>query len=145
MSAEKRDFMLTPIHVLSCIVGVLRQYFGTEGRIAVDSSKYLWDADPRKSDVCIMEEFHDTRDVVGKRPLILVGFPQSSYSKDVIGDMMNYMPDGAEVRNIGMTQGQVRLRCISDKALASIELATEVKYFVNLRHLNFGQILCKQL
>ena len=139
MSAEKRDFMLTPIHVLSCIVGVLRQYFGTEGRIAVDSSKYLWDADPRKSDVCIMEEFHDTRDVVGKRPLILVGFPQSSYSKDVIGDMMNYMPDGAEVRNIGMTQGQVRLRCISDKALASIELATEVKYFVNVfRH----QIQC---
>ena len=132
MSTPARDFMMTPVHAVSCIVGVLRQYFGTEGRIAVDNSKYLWTEDPRTSDVWIMEEFHDTRDVVGKRPLILVGFPQSQYGKDVIGDMMNYMPDGAEVRNIGITQGNIRLRCISDKALSSMELATEVKYFVNI-------------
>jgi len=132
MNTEQRDFMMTPIHVVSCIVGVLRQYFGTDGRIAVDTSKYLWNADPRTSDVYIVEEFNDTRGVVGKKPLILVGFPQSTYPKNVVGDMMNYIPNGAEVRNIGTTHGQIRLRCISDNALSSIELATEVKYFIGV-------------
>jgi len=133
------NFMMTPIHVVSCIVGVLRQYFGTEDRIAIDSSKYIWRADSKKTNVYISEEFNDLRNAVGIRPMILVGFPQSTFSKDVIGDFLEYMPDGGEVRNIGRTIGQIRLRCISDKALASMELATEVKYFINVfRH----QIQC---
>jgi hypothetical protein len=132
MSEQKKDFIMTPIHIVSCMVGILRQYFGTENRISVDRSKYIWKEDPRTSDLWIMEEFHDTRDVVGKRPLVLVGFPQASYPKDVMSDMLNYLPGGSEVRNICRTQGQIRFRCISDKALASIELATEIKYFIDI-------------
>ena len=139
MNTEQKKFIMTPIHIVSCIVGIIRQYLGTEDRIAIDQSKYVWKQNPRESDVFVSEEFNSDRDAVGKRPLVLVGFPQVMFPRDVMGDMMNYMPGGYEVRNISRAQGNIRLRCISESALASIELATELRYFIDVfRH----QIQC---
>jgi hypothetical protein len=139
MTKEGGNFIKTPIYVISCIVSVLRQYFGTPNRLSLEHSKYLWEEDQRKSDIYIAEDFHGDREVVGKKPCMLVGFPQMQFPKDVIADVMHRNDNSGSISYLGRTNGNVRIRCISDKSLSSIELATEVKYFIDVfRH----QIQC---
>jgi hypothetical protein len=125
------EFVKTPIHLVSSLVGVLRQYFGTENRITMDSSKYMWREDLKKSDLWIAEEFNPSVEIVGKRPSILVGYLSGQIEKSVIADMMAYIPNG-EVRNFELTRAQVPFKCISTTAIASVELATELRYFMSV-------------
>jgi hypothetical protein len=135
------ELIKTPINLISSFVGVLRQYFGTENRITMEASKYLWKESLKDSDVWISHEFNDSPEVLGKRPAILVSFPQASFQKNVLADMMNFSPNG-EVRNMETTQGNIRLRCISSSAMSSVELATEVKYFVSVFRNQIQQDYC---
>jgi hypothetical protein len=131
MSSEIKHFIKTPIYVISCIVASLRQYFGTEKRISTEFSKYFWQEDQAISDIYIAEEFNHGREVVGKRPSAIVSFSEIGFNKDAMGDFMGQSESGNEVRKLSRVSGAIRIRCISENALSSVELATEIRYFID--------------
>jgi hypothetical protein len=121
----------SPIYVLSVFVATLKQFFGTQNRIAVDFSSYLWKEDQAESNIWISEEFNANRSVVGKRPAILVGIKQISYPQQSLGDYSFHDLQNSTNYMLNVIDSIVRFRCISENMLSSLELATEVKYFIS--------------
>lgn len=120
----------TPIYILSVFVASLRQYFSTTNRIAVETSLYFWDPDQSKSNVWISEEYSFDRSVIGKRPAVLIGFEQQAYPQQTIGDYYSHDMPNSTSYLFNMIDGALRFRCISENMLSSLELATEVRYFL---------------
>jgi len=127
---SERDFAKTPIFMVSSFVGALRQYFSGDQRIAIEKSSYLWDEDPTKTKVLITQSFSPERDGAGKRPSIVVAFPQKTFVPGVLGDGMGFYPKDGREDMLNLIQGQMTFTCVSDKALGAEELATEVAYFL---------------
>lgn len=124
------EFAKTPIYMVSSFVGALRQYFSGTQRIALESSSYVWDEDPTKSQVLITQSFSPNRDGIGKRPSIVVSFPQKTFVPGVLGDGMDFYPEEGREDMLNLIQGSMVFTCVSDKALGAEELATEVAYFL---------------
>lgn len=130
ISHEKGHYLKTPIYIISVFVASLRQYFSSGNRIAAETSLYLWDPDQSKSNLWISEEFSFDRTVVGKRPAVLVGFEQQAYPQQSIGDYFSHDIANSTSYIFNMVEGSLRFRCISENMLSSLELATEVRYFL---------------
>jgi len=126
------QFIQTPLYVVSGVVGALKQYFGTPDRLTTDYSSFLWSQDERQTKVRVSQDYNSSSDSVGFYPSIFVSIPQITFKQEVIQDLMAFNPLEGEVRNIEVNRGQLRLRCVADSSLASIELATEVKYFISV-------------
>lgn len=120
----------TPIYLLSVFVASLKQYFSTKNRIALETSLYLWDSDQAKSNIWISEEYSFDRSIIGKRPAVLVGFDQQTYPQQTIGDYYSHDMVNSTSYLFNMVEGGIRFRCISENMLSSLELATEVRYFL---------------
>lgn len=125
----------TPIYVLSVLVASLRQYFGSPGRIPSEISSYVWDPDHAKSNLWISEDYNADRAVVGKRPSVLVSLDNQSYPQQAIGDYMAHDMANSTTYMFNVIDATARYRCISENMLSSVELATEVRYFISgFRH-----------
>ena len=129
--AEDGCYLKTPIYVLSVFVASLRQYFGSTNRISSGASNYLWNPDQAVSNVWISETYNADRAVVGKRPSILVSIDQAQYPQDAINDFFGFDPNTGLVSMFNMNHSVVQFRCIAESMLASMELATELRYFVS--------------
>jgi hypothetical protein len=121
----------SPIYVLSVFVAALKQYFGTSNRIAIDYSNYKWEKDQSVSNVWISEEFSMDRSVIGKRPSILVSINGTNYPQQTLGDFSHFDPTNSTSYMINVMESALNFRCVSENMLSSLELATEVKYFLS--------------
>lgn len=125
----------TPIYVLSVLVAVFRQYFGSPNRIPSETSKYLWTPDQATSNIWISEEHNADRAVIGKRPALLVNIYGQSYPQQAIGDYASHDMANSTSYMFNIVDSAIRFRCISENMLSSMELATEVRYFISgFRH-----------
>lgn len=130
INRETGHRLKTPIYILSVFVASLRQYFSTTNRIALETSLYLWDPDQSKSSIWISEEFSFDRSVIGKRPAVLIGFDQQAYPQQSMGDYFSHDIANSTSYLFNLVEGSIRFRCISENMLSSLELATEVRYFL---------------
>lgn len=128
-------YLKTPIYILSVFVASLKQYFSSNNRISVETSLYLWDPDQSKSNIWISEEYSFDRSVIGKRPAVLIGFESQTYPQQAMGDFFSHDIANSTSYLFNMVEGALRFRCISENMLSSLELATEVRYFLSaFRH-----------
>lgn len=132
----------SPIYVLSVFVATLKQFFGTQNRVSTDFSNYLWTEDQSESNVWISEEHNANRSVVGKRPAILVGMKQISYPQQSLGDYSMHDLKNSTTYMLNIVESIIRFRCISENMLSSLELATEVKYFVSTFGHQISEAFC---
>jgi hypothetical protein len=132
----------SPIHILSVFVSTLKQFFGTQNRISTDYSTYLWTEDQSKSNIWISEEFSADRSVIGKRPSILVGIKQMAYPQQSIGDYSMFDIKNSTTYTLNIVDSIIRFRCISENMLSSLELATEIKYFVSTFAHQISEAFC---
>lgn len=130
VNKESGHHLKTPIYILSVFVATLKQYFSSPNRIAAETSLYVWDPDQAKSNVWISEEFSFDRTVIGKRPAILIGFEQQAYPQKAMGDFFSHDVQNSTSYIFNMIEGSLRFRCISENMLSSLELTTEVRYFI---------------
>jgi len=137
-----RHFIKTPIYVVSSMVGALRQYLSTENRLTTDYSSYLWDPEPSKTKVKIVEDSNTSTESLGQYPLVSVSLPQIVYEQSVMSDMMDFLPSEGSLRILEINKAQMRFRCISISHLASMELATEIKYFISVFRHQLEHDLC---
>lgn len=124
-------YLKTPIFILSVFVSILKQFFSTSPRMSLETSQYLWTPDPAESQVWISEEFSADRKIVGKRPSILVIFGDQQYPTVTLGDLSSFNSETSTSHTFNLVNGQVSFRCISENMLSSLELATEVRYFLS--------------
>lgn len=136
------DRIRTPIYIVSVLVAILRQYFGTDKRIALQDSKYLWKEDQAESDIYIAEEWDFNREVIGKRPAILVGLDNQIFPRISMSDMLGFDPQTGTAHYITAPQTVARFRCLHESTLSSLELITEVKYFVDVFRKQIEQTYC---
>lgn len=132
----------SPIYAISVFVATLKQFFGTENRISTDFSKYLWKEDQAESNVWISEEHNANRSVIGKRPAILVGIKQIAYPQQSLGDYSLHDLQNSTTYMLNIVESVIRFRCISENMLSSLELATEVKYFVSAFGHQISEAFC---
>ena len=131
VKAEDGCYLKTPIYILSVFVASLRQYFGSPNRISSGASNYLWDPDQAVSNVWISETYHADRSVVGKRPSILVSIEQAQYPQQSLNDLFGFDPNTGLTSMFNLNESVVQFKCISENMLSSVELATELRYFIS--------------
>ena len=126
---ESCDQMKTPVYMLGLGVALLRQFFGTEDRISLEKSQFLWKEDQELSGLYI--GYQDTHDfqVVGKRPAIIVQLNDTTYPQEVIGDSLKVDEATGGKAFLDHAVSSWTFLCFSDKATEAMALAGEVKYF----------------
>jgi len=72
------------------MVGVLRQYFGSEDRMTLEKSTLRWSPDITASEVQIDMVDNVKFDEGAKFPKLLVDMENQTFLKDVLGDLDNY-------------------------------------------------------
>lgn len=136
------DRIRTPIYVLAVIVAILKQYFGTTNRISMEESKYLWKEDQGESDLYVSEEFAFEPLVAGKRPAILIGLDGQTFPRLAMADLLYFDPTTSTSHHVAASQSAVRFRCMHESMLGAMELATELKYFVDVFRLQIQDSYC---
>lgn len=119
----------TPVYMLGLGVALLRQYFGTEDRLALEKSKYLWAEDQEVSQVYISHQDNLDYQTIGKRPAIIVSLEGMDFTQRVISDRFAVTDEG-DAQFMDYSKTGWTFTCISDKALDSLGLAGEIKYFI---------------
>lgn len=122
------DQLKSPIWLLGAGVGLLRQYFASEDRIAIDNASFVWKEDQKASKLYINHADNFDFETVGKRPAIIVDLADLEYPQDVLGDAMEYRPSSGGIDILDRYRGAWNITCISNKPTESWSLATEVKY-----------------
>ena len=119
----------TPVYLLGVGYSLLTQHFGCQERIVLERSSYLWNPTPAQSQVYINYRDNMDYEVVGKRPSIIVDLGDVQYPRDVIGDVLQYNGEQGTFDILDRCESSWIFTCLSDKALDSLALATEIKYF----------------
>lgn len=132
----------SPIYILSVFVSCLKQYFGTSNRISIDFSNYKWEKDQASSGIWISEEFSFDRSVIGKRPCILVSINNTDYPQQALGDFSHFDLESSTSYTINVMESLLNFRCVSENMLSSLELATEVKYFISTFYSYISSYFC---
>lgn len=132
---DKGNRLKTPIYVLSVFVAALKQYFGNPNRIPLEFSNYTWTEDQSTSEIWISEDYSADRGVIGKRPTVLVGLNAQQFPQQSLGDYLHHDMEESTSHMYNVVDSTVRFRCISQNMLSSLELATELRYFIaGFRH-----------
>ena len=119
----------TPLYMLGLGVSLVKQHFGTEERIALEKSKYLWKEDQSLSNLYVSYQDNTDYAVIGKRPAVIVSLGDTTFPRKVIGDRfaVDQIYGGAQF--LDYSSASWDFVCIADKALDSLSLAGEVRYF----------------
>ena len=76
----------TPLYMLGLGVSLVKQHFGTDERIALEKSKYLWKEDQSLSNLYVSYQDNTDYAVIGKRPAVIVSLGDTTFPRKVIGD-----------------------------------------------------------
>ena len=121
----------TPVFMTGVMVSLMKQYFGSEERIALEKSTFLWDPDESKSKVYIDDEFNWSLSKVGLRPAIIVGLKDYSNLQDIpsVGrsGMIGYDPVTGNAVYGSVDSSGYDIQCIAKQKLECWSLAWEVK------------------
>lgn len=119
----------TPLYMLGLGVSLVKQHFGTDERIALEKSKYLWKEDQSLSNLYVSYQDNTDYAVIGKRPAVIVSLGDTTFPRKVIGDRfaVDQIYGGAQF--LDYSSASWDFVCIADKALDSLSLAGEVRYF----------------
>jgi len=119
----------TPLYLLGLGVSLVKQHFGTEERIALEKSKYVWKEDQSLSNLYVSYQDNTDYAVIGKRPAVIVSLGETLFPRKVIGDLMSESDTSNGVQFLDYSTGYWNFTCIADKSLDSLALAGEVRYF----------------
>lgn len=120
----------SPVWLQGLAVNLLEQYFGCPERIALESSKFLWNPDPLVSRVYINIRDNFDPVTVGKRPAIIVGLGEQSYPQKMIGDLMAVDRFTGTKTFHDLIEGTWEFACMGEGPLEALALASEIKYFL---------------
>lgn len=126
---ESPDQMKTPVYMLGLGVALLKQFFGTEDRIALEKSQYLWKENQEESQIYIGHQDNLDYQVIGKRPAIITLLNDTTYPQEVIGDSLAVFEVTGARAFLDHAVSSWTFLCFSDKAIEALGLAGEVKYF----------------
>lgn len=126
---ESPDQMKTPVYMLGLGVALLKQFFGTEDRIALEKSQYLWKENQEQSQIYIGHQDNLDYQVIGKRPAIIALLNDTTYPQEVIGDNLAVFEATGARAFLDHAVSSWTFLCFSDKAIEALGLAGEVKYF----------------
>ena len=124
----------TPVWLIGCVVSMLRQYFGSPDRIALERGTFLWDEGPQNSKVYISDDLNWDFENVGSRPALIVELANMNSIEEVptIGrsGLTNYDPTEGTYNFSTIEQGVLLVRAIATQKLECWALTWEAKLFL---------------
>jgi hypothetical protein len=116
------------------MVSMLRQYFGSKDRIALERGTFLWDEQPSKSQVYIADDFSWDFENVGQRPALIAEISTMNNIQEVptLGrsGLMSFDPEASTYNFASIEQGTLLVRAIATQKLECWALAWEAKMFL---------------
>jgi hypothetical protein len=131
INMESGCYSRTPVFMTGVMVALMKQYFGSSERIAIEKNTFLWNEDEGLNKVYIDDEFNWSLSKVGLRPAIIVALKDYSNLQDIpsVGrsGMIGYdSKTGSAVYGSIDTCGY-DIQCIAKQKLECWSLAWEVK------------------
>lgn len=117
------------------MVTVLRQYFGTDERISLDSGRFKWDPTIDQAGLQI-DVVDNLKYAEGQKfPKALVDIENRTFPRDVISDGMEYKPESGTREFVNRTQSSFSIECWGAFKLEAHAIADEIYYFLQaFRH-----------
>lgn len=121
----------TPHYLTGAMVSLMKQYFGSKERIALEKATFLWDKSAEKSEVYISDEFNWDFREVGSRPAIIVELGDFSSIEEIptLGKsgLIGYDPKADSLAFAAIENGTFSFRCVAKQKLEAWSLSWEVK------------------
>lgn len=125
----------TPVWLIGCMVSMLKQYFGSDERIALERGTFRWSDKVADSQIYISDDFNWDFENVGQRPAIIVEIAGMDSLKDIptIGrsGLSGYDPGNDSYIFSSIDNGSMALRVIAGHKLECWALAWEAKMFLH--------------
>jgi hypothetical protein len=130
----------TPVWLIGIGTDMVRRYFSTSDRIALEKSQFLYDRDPSKSQIFIDIQENFNTEVAGKRPAIICSLgPQQFDEKVINANMLSQGPQG-DFQYASINQTSLIYSCFGHSVIEALSLASELKYFF----ITYRPILCNE-
>lgn len=124
----------TPVWLVGCMVSMLRQYFGSADRIALERGTFLWDSKNINSQVYIADDFNWDFENVGQRPALITEISGITNIQEIptLGrsGLASFDPTTATYNFASIEQGTLLVRAIATSKHECWALAWEAKMFL---------------
>lgn len=121
----------TPVYLLGLGMALIKQYFGSEDRVALEKASLRWREDSAdcQSEIYIGTQDNLDQETIQKRPAVIVAMGDVAFPQAVIADRMSYDAEQGIVDYLDRAEGTWTFYCISEKPTEALGMATEIKYF----------------